>query len=248
MIREAIAAIVAGRDLTEDEAAAAMGEMMAGEVSAAQVGAFLTAMRMKGETVDEITGMERVTREKAVRVEAAGPLLDTCGSGGAAFDPFNVSTAVAFVCAGAGVRVAKHGNRGITSASGSADVLEALGGKIDLTPEQVAACIDKCGFGFMFAPAFHPAFRHVAEARREIGIRTVFNLIGPLANPAGAQYQLFGVADGAVAAKAAAVLQRLGTLRALIVHSDDGMAVIDSGAASRSLEAFVGVSRSFASQ
>jgi anthranilate phosphoribosyltransferase len=231
MIREAIAQVAAGNDLTEADAAAVMNEMMSGEATPAQVGAFLVALRMKGESVDEIAGMERVTREKALRVEVEGPLLDTCGSGGAAFDPFNVSTAAAFVCAGAGVKVAKHGNRAVTSASGSADVLEALGAKVDLTPEQVKTCIEKCGFGFMLAPAFHPAFRHVADARREIGVRTIFNLLGPLANPAGAQYQLFGCAEPGLAGGIAEVLGRLGTKHALVVSSEDGMDEVSLSAA-----------------
>ena len=140
---------------------------------------------MKGETVDEIAGMVRVMREKALHVEVDGDVLDSCGTGGGSFDPFNISTAAALVCAGAGVRVAKHGNRGFTSAAGAADVLEALGAKIDLTPEQAKACIEKTGFGFMFAPGFHPAMRFAGPTRREIGIRTIFNSLGPLTNPAG---------------------------------------------------------------
>ena len=165
---------------------------------------------MKGETVDEIAGMVRVMREKALQVEVSGDVLDVVSTGGGAFDPFNISTAAALVCAGAGVRVAKHGNRGFTSASGAADVLEALGAKIELTPEQSKVCIEKTGFGFLFAPALHPAMRFVGPTRREIGIRTIFNSLGPLTNPAGAQYQLLGVGDGEMAAKVAAVLARLG--------------------------------------
>ncbi len=163
-----------------------MGEIMTGEATPAQFGAFVTALRLKGETVDEITGMARVMREKALRVSVAGPLLDTCGTGGDHQGTFNVSTAAAFVCAGAGLRVAKHGNRAMTSACGSADVLEALGARIDLTPEQVAECLERAGIGFMFAPAFHPAMKFAAGPRREIGVRTVFNILGPLTNPAGA--------------------------------------------------------------
>jgi anthranilate phosphoribosyltransferase len=223
MIRDAIIAAAAGRDLTEDEAAAAMEEMMTGEATPGQVGALLTALRVKGESVSEISGMARVMRTKSLHVEIEGPLLDTCGTGGAAFDPFNVSTAAAFVCAGAGVRVAKHGNRAATSASGSADVLEALGAKLDLAPEQVAACIEKSGVGFMFAQAFHPAMRFVGPVRREIGIRTIFNFLGPLTNPASAGHQLLGVSDATLAPKIAEVLGRLGTQRALVVHSEDGL-------------------------
>src|SRR5438034_7822441 len=161
MIRDAIAAVVAGHDLGETDAAIVMTEIMEGEATAAQIGAFLTALRLKGESIDELTGMARVMRAKALRVEMADALLDTCGTGGASFDPFNVSTAAAFVCAGAGVKVAKHGNRAATSASGSADVLEALGAKVDLTPDQVKTCIEQTGVGFLFAQAFHPAMRFV---------------------------------------------------------------------------------------
>ena len=223
MIRDAIIAVAAGRDLSEADAAAAMAEMMTGEATPAQIGAFLTALTIKGESVDELTAMERVIRANVLRVVVDGPLLDTCGTGGASFDPFNVSTAAAFVCAGAGARIAKHGNRAATSMSGSADVLEALGAKVELSPAGVAHCIEKSGVGFMFAPTFHPAFRFAGPARREIGIRTIFNLLGPLANPAGAQRQLFGVASATLAPKVAQVLSRLGTERALIVHSEDGL-------------------------
>jgi len=183
MIREAIAAVVAGKDLSERDAAATMEEIMSGEATPSQIGALLVGLRMKGESVDEIAGMARVMREKALRVEVEGDLLDTCSTGGGSFDPLNISTAAALVCAGAGVRVAKHGNRGFTSAAGAADVLEALGAKIDLGPEQVKACIERAGFGFLFAQAFHPAMRHAGPTRREIGIRTVFNSLGPLTNP-----------------------------------------------------------------
>ena len=223
MIRDAIGKIVAGRDLGEADAAIVMTEIMEGEATAAQIGAFLTALRLKGESIDELTGMARVMRAKALRVEMTDALLDTCGTGGASFDPFNVSTAAAFVCAGAGVKVAKHGNRAATSASGSADVLEALGAKVDLTPDQVRTCIEQTGVGFLFAQAFHPAMRFVGPARREIGIRTVFNILGPLTNPAGAQHQLLGVGDPAAAPKMAAVLGRLGTRRALVVFSEEGL-------------------------
>ena len=223
MIREAIAAIVAGHDLSETDASQVMTEIMEGEATAAQIGAFLTALRLKGESIDELTGMARVMRAKALRVEMADALLDTCGTGGASFDPFNVSTAAAFVCAAAGVKVAKHGNRAATSASGSADVLEALGAKVDLTPDQVKTCIEQTGVGFLFAQAFHPAMRFVGPARREIGIRTVFNTLGPLTNPAGAQHQLLGVGDPASAPKVAAVLGRLGTRHALVVFSEEGL-------------------------
>ncbi len=223
MIRDAIAKLVDGHDLTEQEAAACMEEIMSGEATPAQFGAFVTALRLKGETVDEIVGMARVMREKALRVSVAGPLLDTCGTGGDAKGTFNVSTAAAFVAAGAGARVAKHGNRAMTSACGSADVLEALGAKIDLPPEGVAACIEQAGFGFMFAQAYHPAMKFAAGPRREIGVRTVFNILGPLTNPADAELRLLGVADAAMAEKMAQVLARLGTKHALVVHGEDGL-------------------------
>jgi anthranilate phosphoribosyltransferase len=223
MIRDAIAALVDGRDLTEAEAAACMEELMTGESTPAQTAAFLVALRLKGETVDEITGMARVMREKSLHVEVDGPLLDTCGTGGDASGTFNASTAAAFVAAGAGARVAKHGNRAMTSACGSADVLEALGVKIDLGPVGVAACIEQAGIGFMFAQAFHPAMKHVALVRREIGVRTVFNTLGPLTNPAGAQMRLLGVADPYVAEKLPEVFRRLGIERALVVHGEDGL-------------------------
>jgi len=224
-IREAIEAIVnQGRDLSEEEAAAVMEEIMAGEATPAQLGAFLVSVRLKGETVDEITGMARVMRQHALRVPIEGvSLLDTCGTGGDGQGTFNVSTAAAFVVAAAGARVAKHGNRAVTSACGSADVLEALGARIELTPAQVARCIDEVGLGFMFAPAFHPAMKHAAGPRREIGVRTVFNVLGPLTNPAGASAQLLGVARAELGAKMAAVLARLGCQHALVVHGQDGL-------------------------
>jgi anthranilate phosphoribosyltransferase len=223
VIREAINAIINDeRDLTEDEAAAAMQEIFSGEVTPAQLGAFLIGLRMKGESVDEIAGMARVMRDLALQVKAEGPLLDTCGTGGDGKGTFNVSTAAAFVAAGAGARVAKHGNRAMSSGCGSADVLEALGAKIDLTPEQVAQCINETGFGFMFAQAFHPSMKHAGPTRREIGVRTAFNLLGPLTNPARAQHQLVGVARPELAPLMAAVLERLGSTHVLVVHSQSG--------------------------
>ena len=223
MIREAIAAVVDRRDLTEDEAAAVMEELMTGEATPSQAGALLVALRMKDETVDEITGMVRVMREKVLRVEVEGDVLDVVSTGGGSFDPFNISTTAALVCAGAGVRVAKHGNRGFTSKAGAADVLEALGAKIELTPEQVSACIAKSNFCFLFAQSFHPAMRFVGPTRREIGVRNIFNSLGPLTNPAGARFQLLGVGDPALAPKVGQVLARLGTGRAFVVHSEDGL-------------------------
>ncbi len=222
MIKESIAKLIEGASLSEEEAAAVMDEIMSGEATPAQFGAFVTALRLKGETVDEIAGMARVMRRKALRVAVAGPLLDTCGTGGDHQGTFNVSTAAAFVCAGAGLRVAKHGNRAMTSRCGSADVLEALGARIDLTPEQVVECLERTGIGFMFAPAFHPAMKFAAGPRREIGVRTVFNILGPLTNPAGATAQVLGVAEPGLAEKMAQVLGRLGCGHALVVHGEDG--------------------------
>lgn len=223
-IRAAIHALVnERRSLSEEEAAAAMEEIMTGYASPAQFGAFVTALRLKGETVDEIVGMARVMRAKAVRVDFDGALLDTCGTGGDASGSFNVSTAAAFVAAGAGARVAKHGNRAMSSRCGSADVLEALGARIDLTAEQVAYCLREAGVAFMFAPSFHPAMKFAAAPRREIGVRTVFNILGPLTNPAGAQMQVLGVPGPDVAEKMAQALGRLGSRHAMVVHSEDGL-------------------------
>lgn len=221
-IRDAIAKLVELHDLSDDEAAACMDDMADGTAAAAQVGAFLAALRMKGETVDEMAGLLRVMRERASAVVVDGPLLDTCGTGGDGSGSFNVSTCAAFVAAGAGARVAKHGNRAVTSQCGSADVLEALGAKIELSPEQVASCVERAGIGFMFAPAFHPAMRYVGPLRREVGVRTVFNLVAPLANPARASRQVVGVPRIDLVEKIAAVLRRSGSERALVVHGDDG--------------------------
>ena len=223
MIKEAIAALVSGRSLTMEEAASVMEEIMNGEVTPAQFGAFVTALRLKGETVDEITGLARTMRAKAVPVTVAGPVVDTCGTGGDGSATFNISTTAAFVVAGAGLKVAKHGNRAMSSQCGSADVLEALGVRLDLTAEQVQRCLEEVGMGFMFAPVFHPAMKYAAVPRREIGIRTVFNIVGPLTNPAGAEAQVLGVADGSLVEKLARVLQNLGCHHALVVHGEDGL-------------------------
>ncbi len=223
MIQDAIQAVVEGQDLTSDQAAAAMDEIMSGDATPAQFGALVTALRMKGETVDEIAGMARVMREKSLRVSATGRLVDTAGTGGDGSGSFNISTTAALVAAGAGEKVAKHGNRSMSGSTGSADVLEALGVKIDLSPESVARCIDEVGFGFMFAQGFHPSMRFAAGPRREIGIRTVFNILGPLTNPANASRQLIGVADPEVAERMARVLGQLGSEKALVVHGSDGM-------------------------
>jgi anthranilate phosphoribosyltransferase len=245
MIREAIATVVAGKDLTEAEAAAVMQELMSEQATPSQAAALLTALRLKGETVDEITGMVRVMREKMLLVEAGVDVLDVVSTGGGAFDPFNISTAAALVCAGAGAAVAKHGNRGFTSAAGSADVLESLGAKLELSPDQLVTCIRQTGFGFLFAPALHPAMRFVGPTRREIGIRTIFNSLGPLTNPAGARYQLLGVGDAAMASKVAQVLSRMGTDHALVVHSEDGLDEISLGAPTTVHELSANESRSY---
>ena len=233
MIREAIETVVSGESLSMEHASQAMNEIMSGEATPAQFGAFVTALRLKGETVDEIAGMAQVMREHSLRVEVDGPLVDTCGTGGDGSGTFNISTTAAFVAAGAGVKVAKHGNRAMSGSSGSADVLEALGAKIDLSPESVARCINETGFGFMFAQGFHPSMRFAAGPRREIGIRTVFNILGPLTNPAGADAQVIGVADASMASKMAQVLGRLGSRRALVVHGKDGLDEITVAGTSR---------------
>lgn len=233
MIREAIETLVNGHSLTLEDAAAVMNEIMSGEATPSQFGAFVTALRLKGETVDEIAGMARVMREHSLKVEVDGELVDTCGTGGDGSGTFNISTAAAFVAAGAGAKVAKHGNRAMSGASGSADVLEALGAKIDLSPDSVARCINETGFGFMFAQGFHPSMRFAAGPRREIGIRTVFNILGPLTNPAGAGAQVIGVADAAMASKMAQALGTLGSSRALVVHGNDGLDEITIAGTSR---------------
>lgn len=229
MIREAIVHIAAGAVLSTEEAATVMEEIMTGAATPSQMGAFLTALRLRpgGETATEIAGMAQVMREKALRVhldeELATRALDTCGTGGDGAGTFNVSTAVGIVAAAAGVPVAKHGNRSATSKCGSADVLEALGVKIGLGPEQVARCVRESGFGFMFAQAYHPAMKHVGPTRGEIGIRTVFNILGPLTNPARTPYQVLGVPDVSQMRKMGEVLLHLGTQHALIVHGEDGL-------------------------
>ncbi len=222
-IQDAIKAIVAGRDLEQSEAALVMEQIMTGEATPAQIAAFLTALHLKGETDAEIAGMAEVMRDKAVHVPHSMPVLDTCGTGGDAANTFNISTAAAFVAAGAGVTVAKHGNRAMSSRCGSADVLEGLGVKIELDAEEVAYCLEEAGMGFMYAPKFHPAMRYAGPVRREIGIRTAFNVLGPLSNPARAEFQVVGVAAAPLAEKLANALGRMGTRHALVVHGNDGM-------------------------
>jgi anthranilate phosphoribosyltransferase len=222
-IRDQIIALANGKDLSQAEAAAAMEAIMGGEATAAQIAAFLTALHIKGETEGEIAGMAEVMREKATAVRHDGALLDTCGTGGDRLGTFNISTTAAFVTAGAGATVAKHGNRAMSSACGSADVLEGLGVRIDLDADGVRRCLAEAGFGFMFAPNFHPSMRYAGPVRREIGIRTVFNVLGPLTNPARARYHLLGVALPELAEKLARALSRLDTAHAFVVHGDGGL-------------------------
>ncbi len=224
-MKHAISKVVGGENLTEAEAEAAMKCIMSGEATQAQIGSFLTALRMKGETIGEITAFARVMREFAVRItpKVDDILVDTCGTGGDEVKTFNISTAAMFVAAGAGIRIAKHGNRSVTSKAGSADVVEAMGVQIDLPPGEVQRCIETVGVGFMFAPRFHGAMKHAIGPRREMGIRTVFNILGPLTNPASAQAQVMGVYDVALTEKLAQVLARLGCRRAMVVYGLDGL-------------------------
>lgn len=223
MIKEAIATLVRGNSLSMEEASAVMQEIMEGQATPSQLSAFLTALSIKGETMDEITGLAKIMRDKALRVESAGEMIDIVGTGGDRAGTFNISTTAAFVAAGAGLKVAKHGNRAASSKSGAADVLEALGVRLDLTPQQVAACLEEVGIAFMFAQAFHPAMKYVGPTRREIGIPTVFNVLGPLTNPAGVQTLLLGVAREPLLEKMAGALRSLGVRHALVVHGQDGL-------------------------
>jgi anthranilate phosphoribosyltransferase len=219
----AVGTLLAGDSLSEDEAAGAMVEIMEGAATPAQIAGFVVALRAKGETAEEIAGLVKTMRAYAQRVDAGPRVLDTCGTGGDRSGTFNVSTAAALVCAGAGAKVAKHGNRAASSRCGSADVLEALGVRIDLPPEAVAACIQEAGIGFCFAPIFHPAMRHAAAPRRELGVATVFNFLGPLTNPAGATRQALGVSDRRMLPKMVEVLQRLGAERIVAFHGHGGL-------------------------
>ncbi len=225
MIREAIQLLVDRKDIPFELAQQSMREIMAGEATPAQIGAFLTSMRMKGETVEEITALALVMRENAVRINphVNGRSVDTCGTGGDRLKTFNVSTAAALVASGAGVPIAKHGNRSVTSKCGSADVLEALGVNLNASPSVVQKAIEQVGIGFMFAPAFHPAMKNAIVPRREIGVRTVFNILGPLTNPANANAQVLGVYDANLVEPMAKVLEKLGTEEALVVHGMDGL-------------------------
>jgi len=224
MIKEGIAKAVRGEDLRESEMTAVMTEVMEGAATPAQIAAFMTALRIKGETVEEVTGAARVMRQKATRIDArSSVVVDTCGTGGDGSNTFNISTTAAFVVAAAGLIVAKHGNRAVSSGCGSADVLEALGVNIDAGPEIVEECLHEIGIGFLFAPKLHGAMKYAIGPRREIGIRTIFNMLGPLTNPAGATSQLIGVYDPRLTEMFAGVLRNLGARRAFIVHGADGL-------------------------
>jgi anthranilate phosphoribosyltransferase len=220
---EALTKLVRCESLSEAEASAAFETIMRGDATPVQIAGFIVALRMKGETVDELTGFARTARQMSTPIAIEADLLDTCGTGGDGLATFNISTLAAIVAAACGAKVAKHGNRAASSMCGSADVLEQLGVKVDLPPEGVARCIDEAGIGFLFAPIFHPTFRFAGVPRKELGVRTVFNVLGPLCNPAAARYQSLGVADGAMAGKMADVLIRLGVERAIVFHSEDGM-------------------------
>lgn len=222
-IREALGKLVLGENLTRDEARGAMRSLVEGEATPSQIAGFAIALRMKGETPEEIAGLAEVQREAATRVNAGDDVVDVVGTGGDGAGTFNISTLSALVLASAGGRVAKHGNRSVTSACGAADFLEAIGVAIDLTPEGVARCVRETGFGFMFAPQYHPAMRHAIGPRREIGVRTVFNILGPITNPAGARRQLTGVAVPGLGETLARVLDLLGARHAMVVHGQDGL-------------------------
>jgi anthranilate phosphoribosyltransferase len=235
VLTKAIDRAAAGDDLEAVETAAVLAEIVDGNASEAQAAAFLIALRTKGETVGEIAGLASVLRDRAVRVDAGGEVVDTAGTGGGR-PTFNVSTTAAFIAAGAGCRVAKHGNRSATSQCGSADVLEALGGRIDVGVDVIAGCIREIGFGFMFAPMHHPAFKHIVPVRKELGVRTIFNFLGPLTNPAGATRQVIGVSDPGKLETIAAALAQLGAERALVVSSADGLDEFSVSGATRVVE------------
>ena len=236
-MQAAIRAVTERHNLSGDDMRAVMRLIMTGQATAAQIGGFLVGLRMKGETVEEIAAAAEVMRELATRINVSGPhLVDTCGTGGDGAHTFNISTAAAFVVAAAGGKVAKHGNRSVSSKSGSADVLEAAGVSLDLAPEQVARCVNEIGVGFLFAPKFHAAMKHAIGPRREMGVRTVFNLLGPLTNPAGAPNQVIGVFSAHWVEPLAEVLQKLGSEHVLVVHAEDGMDEISIGAPTRVAE------------
>ncbi len=243
----AIRAVTEGRNLSAQEMTAVMRAIMSGQATPAQIGGFLIGLRMKGETVDEIAAAAQVMRELAARVEVDRThLVDTCGTGGDAASTFNISTASAFVVAAAGGKVAKHGNRSVSSRSGSADVLEAAGVRLDLSPAQVAECVARVGVGFMFAPMHHGAMKHAIGPRREMGVRTLFNILGPMTNPAGAPHQVIGVFSPAWLAPVAQVLRKLGSRHVLVVHGEDGMDEISVASATQVAELRKGEIRSYA--
>ncbi|MFQ5826777.1 MAG: anthranilate phosphoribosyltransferase, partial [Dehalococcoidia bacterium] len=234
MIKEAIAQLVERKDLTQEEAQEVMGEIMRGEATPSQIGGFLAALRMKGETAEEIAGCARAMRAHVLRVETGrDDLVDACGTGGDGTFTFNISTLAALVAAGAGLYVAKHCNRSISSRCGSADLMEALGVKIELGPEALARCINEVGIAFLFAPALHPAMKHAAPTRRELGVRTIFNILGPLTNPAFAPMQLLGVFSPDMIETMARVLGLLGSRRVLAVHGADGLDELSTTGISR---------------
>ncbi|HJS94776.1 MAG TPA: anthranilate phosphoribosyltransferase, partial [Solirubrobacteraceae bacterium] len=248
LLTRAIDTLASGHDLGLEDTAAVLGEIMAGNATEIQIAAFLIALRTKGETVEELAGLARTMRAMAARVAVSSDdLLDTAGTGGGR-RTFNVSTTAALIAAGAGCTVAKHGNRSATGLSGSADVLEALGARIDLGPREVARCIDDVGFGFMFAPAHHQATRYVVPVRRELAVRTIFNFLGPLTNPAGATRQLIGVSDPAYLETMAGALRLLGTKHALLVSSDDGLDELSISAPTQVVEVLGGEIRRYAVQ
>ncbi len=236
-IQAAIKSVVAGQDLSTEDMSAVMREIMTGECTPAQIGGFLVGLRMKGESVDEISAAVMVMRELSTRVEVDPEyLVDTCGTGGDASGSFNISTASAIVAAAAGARVAKHGNRSVSSKSGSADVLEAAGVNLEIKPEQVGSCIEQIGVGFLFAQKHHSAMRHAIGPRREMAVRTIFNILGPLTNPAGAPNQVIGVFDGELVEPLAHVLKQLGSRHVMVVHAEDGMDEISISANTRVAE------------
>jgi len=245
-MQSAIRAVTEHRNLSGEEMTSVMHTIMGGEATQAQIGGFLIGLRMKGETVEEIAAAAGVMRELATRVDvAAEHLVDTCGTGGDGSSTFNISTASAFVVAGAGATVAKHGNRSASSSSGSADVLEAAGVNLDLTPDQVATCIREAGVGFMFAPKHHGAMKHAIGPRREMAVRTIFNVLGPLTNPAGAPNQVVGVFTSDLIEPLARVLTQLGSRHVLVVHADDGLDEISIGADTHVAESIDGNVRTF---
>ena len=246
MLGQALEKLVNGKDLSGEEASRTMEEIMSGQASPVQIAGFITALRMKGETVEEIAACAAVMREKALRVPVKSEgVLDTCGTGGDGSHTFNISTASALVAAAAGAPVAKHGNRSVSSSCGSADVLKELGVRLELGPRKMAACIDEVGIGFLFAPLLHPAMKYAIGPRRELGIRTVFNILGPLTNPAGAQLQLLGVYEERLVEVLAGVLGRLGCRRALVVHGHGGLDELSLSGPSKVAEYYQGKVRTY---